>query len=60
VQPGSNHHPQDTIPNMLQFLIIQTRILFRIFKPPFLPRETTLMSKNLFHEDWIADNREGR
>jgi len=60
VQPGSNNHPQDTIPNMLQFLIIQNRILFRIFKPPFPPRETTLMSKHLFLENWITDDREGR
>jgi len=60
VQPGSNHHPQYTIPNMLQFLIIQTRIFLRIFKPPFPPRKTTLMSKHLFLEDWITDDREGR
>jgi hypothetical protein len=45
---------------MLQFLIIQTSIIFRIFKPPFPPRKTTLVGEYLFLESWIGDDGKGR
>ena len=60
MQPGRHYLPENTIPHMLELLIVLRRIVDRLLEPAPYSLKQALVREHLLDEIRVVDSRQGR